>query len=459
MSEDQGITPASTRREFLRTAAVTAAATAAASGVAKSSVYSLAPGRVIGANDRVNIGFVGVGGQGFGAHLSKLKDAQDNEKANPPADKADAWNIDCISACDIYGRRVSAAKQKLGAPDSRMFMDYRKFMEQKDIDAVWVATSDNWHAAVAIAALEAGKHVYVEKPMCRTIEEAFQLYDAVKKSGRLLQVGSQGCSDQKWHVARKVVKDGRIGKAIQAQGSYCRNGTAGEWNYYHIDEDAGPTATGEAYVNWEMFRKGLGPKEWDPDRYFRWRKWWEYGNGIMGDLFPHRLHPLAIALNLPTEGVAGFPIRAASLGGIYVQKINPVTKKKDRDVPDFTNLCIDFAEECSLMLLGSTINEQGWQDMIRGNKATLFFGGGGVEIRPERVYAEEIEGGTEPVEGPGEDIPTHHRNFLDGIRKGTPLNCGIDLAVRVQVMISLGEMAYRRGKTMHFDPKTRKYWG
>lgn len=110
------------------------------------------------------------------------------------------------------------------------------------------------------------------------------------------------------------------------------------------------------------------------------------------------------------------------------------------------------------MLLGSTINEQGWQDMIRGNKATLYFGGTGVQIRPERVWAEEVEFGEEPVEGPGESIEEHQKNFLQCIREGGRPNCNIDLALRVQVIVSLGEMSYRRGKTMHFDPKTRKYW-
>src|SRR5262249_44619123 len=159
----------------------------------------------------------------------------------------------------------------------------------KDIDAVWVTTSDQWHAPIAIDALNAGKHVYVEKPMCKTLEEAFKLYDTVKATKKQLQVGSQGCSDPKWHAAGKIVKEGKIGKVVMAQGSYCRNGKDGEWNYYHIDEDAGPQATGDGYINWEVFRRGQGPAEWDPDRYFRWRKYWAYGSGIVGDLFPHRL--------------------------------------------------------------------------------------------------------------------------------------------------------------------------
>lgn len=435
-----------TRREFFRHAAATAAVGVAATSAAKSSVYSLAPQRVIGANDRILTGHVGMGGQGM-THLRLL------------GENAADFNCQPIAVCDLYVRRKKQAQSDAKLSESQAFDDYGKLLENKDIDAVWVTTSDNWHAPIALAAMQAGKHVYIEKPMCRSIEEAYTLFDAAKKTGRVVQVGSQGCSDQKWHVAGQVVKSGRIGKAIMAQGSYCRNGRDGEWNYYHIDEDASPKSSGDGYVNWEVFRKGLGPKEWDPDRYFRWRKYWAYGNGIMGDLFPHRLHPLMIALALPLEGDRGFPSRVASTGGIYVQKVNPVTGKPDREVPDLTNIVVDFPEEVTVMLLGSTINEQGWPDMIRGNKATLYFGGNGVKVQPERVWAEEVEGGIEPVPGEGERIETHQKNFLDCVRTNGVPNCNIDLALRAQVMISLGEMAYRKGKTMHFDPKTRKAFG
>lgn len=435
-----------TRRELLKTAATATVAAVATAGVARSRAYAVAPPSVLGANDRIRIGFVGVGGQGM-THVRLLKE---NEADN---------NTQHVAVCDLYRRRKKAAQAFCELPDSAAYEDFRKLLERKDIDVVWIATSDNWHAPVAIAAMEAGKHVYIEKPMCRTVEEAYAIYDTAKRTKRLVQVGSQGCSDQKWHVAGRVVKEGRIGHVVQAQGSYCRNGKIGEWNYYTIDKDAGPQATGDGYVNWDMFRMGKEPKEWDPDRFFRWRKYWAYGNGIMGDLFPHRLHPLAIAMNLPQEGLGGFPLRVSSMGGLYVQKINPETKRPDREVPDFTTIQVDFPEECTLMLLGSTINEQGWQDMIRGNKATLYFGGSGVQIKPERVWAEEVEFGEEPVEGPGESIEEHEKNLLKCIREGGRPNCNIDLALRVQIMISLGEMSYRRGKTMHFDPKTRKYWG
>ncbi len=400
--------------------------------------------RVLGANERIQIGHVGIGVQG-GTHVRLLQErSADN-------------NTESIAICDLYGRNRRENQERLKLKDNQVFTDYRKLMEVKDIDAVWVATSDNWHADIALAALGAGKHVYCEKPMCKTVEEAFKLYDAVKKSNLKFQVGSQGCSDAKWHVARQVVASGRIGHVVVAQGSYMRNGRVGEWNNYgRFEKDAGPTATGDAHVDWETFRKGAGPKEWDPDRFFHWRKFWAYGSGLVGDLFPHRLHPLFIAMNQSMEGLKGYPMRVSSGGGLYVQKINPETGKLDREVPDFTTITIDY-EDSTMMAMSSTINEQGWPDAIRGNKGTLYFGGAGVKIVAERAWADEVESGDEPVVGPGEDIAVHEKNLLDCIRENKTPNANIDLAVRVQVGISLAEMSYRQNKTFTFNPQTRQY--
>lgn len=466
-SDNQG-NSGTTRRDFLRNAAASAAVTAAAAGVAKSEVYSLAPSRVLGANDKILIGHIGTGGQGR-AHVKLLSEnsGPDSAGVDKNGNKRQSLNnnTQSIAICDLYVRNQRRAAElirntlKQDIAEKMQMLEYKKLLEIKDVDAVWIATSDNWHAPIAIDALNAGKHVYVEKPMCKTMEEAFGIYDAVKKTGRVLQVGSQGCTDPKWHAAGKMVKEGRIGKTVMAQGSYCRNSTTGEWNYYKIDEDAGPNATGEAYIDWNTFRRGTEPAAWDPDRFFRWRKYYAYGNGIMGDLFPHRLHPLMIAMALPQTGLDGFPSRVSSMGGIYGRKEHPTFKGHiDREVPDLTTLVVDFPEGPTMMLLGSTVNEQGLQDVIRGTKGTLYIGGDTVEAKPEKAYVDEVEGGIERAPG-GEPIENHEKNFLDCIRNGKTPNANIELAVRVQTMISLGDMAYQKGKTLHFDPKTRKVTG
>ncbi len=103
-------------------------------------------------------------------------------------------------------------------------------LAQKDIDAVTIATCDHWHCKTTLAALDAGKHVYVEKPMTRYLPEAFEVYDKVKATGKILQVGSQGCTAAAWHKAADLIRAGQIGTPVWAQGYYCRNSKEGEWN-------------------------------------------------------------------------------------------------------------------------------------------------------------------------------------------------------------------------------------
>src|SRR5579871_1532202 len=208
-----------TRREFLRTSAAVAAAGVVAAKASSMPTTAEGMRRVIGANDRINVGHVGIGVQGM-THVRLL-----HENAAAGLNN----NTQQVAVCDIYVRAKKQGQALLGLQDSQTFSDHRKLLEVKDIDAVWVTTSDNWHAPIAIDALNAGKHVYVEKPMCKTMEENFALYDAVKKTGKVLQVGSQGCTDAKWHVAAGVVKSGYIGHVVVGQGSYNRNGKAGEW--------------------------------------------------------------------------------------------------------------------------------------------------------------------------------------------------------------------------------------
>jgi predicted dehydrogenase len=443
------------RREFIRNAATTVAATVAAPAVAKSSVYSLAPGKVIGANDKIRIAHVGLGVQGFGAHVRLLKQS------------ASENNTEQVAVCDLYTRRMRKASAEIGLSESAWYKDHRKMLERKDIDAVVVATSDHWHAPVAIAAMQAGKHVYCEKPMCKTLDEAFSLYDTVKSTGRKLQVGSQGCSDPMYKSINEIIKSGKIGKMIMGQHSYNRgDNRIGEWNSYGDNpfkapqpgEDdhrkSGPHGTGDDHIDWETYRKGKEPKEWDADRFFRFRKYWTYGSGLVGDLMPHRLHPMVIAMGVPLTGMAGFPMRVSSGGGLYVQKVNPDTGKPDREVPDFTYITVDFGDY-SLIEMSTCINEQGMRPMIRGNKGTIVFAGDNAQVIAERAYVDEVEGATIKLNGNGEPIQVHQKNWLDSIRENKEPNCNIELAVRVQTMITLGELAFRNNQTFLFDPKTR----
>jgi rhodanese-related sulfurtransferase len=190
-----------TRRSFLKKAA-TAAAVVSATNPFKTPVYGQnqapSPGRVVGANDRIAVAYVGVGGQGM-AHVRSQKDhASEN-------------NIAQVAVCDVWQKRLDAARDFLALPETAAYRDHRKLLERNDIDAIVVATVDNWHAAVAIDAMNAGKHVYGEKPLARYLEEGFEIFDTVKRTGKVFQMGSQYCADPMFHKAAEWIKAGTPG--------------------------------------------------------------------------------------------------------------------------------------------------------------------------------------------------------------------------------------------------------
>ncbi|MBI3850148.1 MAG: Gfo/Idh/MocA family oxidoreductase [Verrucomicrobia bacterium] len=426
------------RREFIKKTATAAAAVVATANVFKTPVYgqNQAPsaGRVVGANDRIAVAYIGVGGQGQ-AHVDSMKrNASDN-------------NIVQAAVCDVSKTRNGEAKKMIGNSDVAEFEDYRKLLERKDIDAVCIATVDHWHTKTSIDALNAGKNVYVEKPMTRYLGEAFDLHDTVKKTGKILQVGSQGCSDAKYHKAADLIKAGKIGPLVMSQGSYMRNNPKGEWNNYEIF----PWVTPQD-INWEMWQGSVHKKvSFNGDYFRRWRKYYPYCAGLLGDLVPHRLHPLILATGNPE-----FPVRVNCIGTrkIHSDLLTPGTP--ERDVPESVQLLAEFPSGLTLIVASSSVNEQGFPDIIRGHKATLYFGGNRLELKPERPFADEIDPESFDNLTPGEDIGEHEKNWFSCIRTGKLPHANIDLAVRVQTIISLAEMSDRLGITCLFDEKTRK---
>lgn len=430
------VSGADSRRDFIKKSA-TAAAAVAATNLIKTPIYgqNQAPSaNVTGANNRLTVGYIGVGGQGM-AHVKSQKDnAGDN-------------NIAQVAVCDVWTKRIEGAKKFIGG-NCEGYDDYRRLLERKDIDAVTISTVDHWHAPCSIDAMNAGKHVYVEKPMTRYLGEAFAIHDTVKKTGKILQVGSQGCSDRKWHVAADLIRAGKIGPLVLGQDSYMRNNPKGEWNYT-IDPDAKANN-----LNWNAWRGQVKHKdaaEFNADHYFRWRKYYPYCAGLLGDLFPHRLHPLMLASGNPE-----FPLRVVSVGNAKIHTDSKTPGTYYRTVPENVQLLAEFPSGLCLMVTSSTVNEQGLPSVMRGHHATLYFSGNRVELKPEKAFADEIDPETIDGIAPGESVSVHEKNWFDAIRSNKQPNAGIDLAIRVQTVISLAEMSERLGVACHFDEKSRK---
>jgi predicted dehydrogenase len=424
------------RREFIKKT-ITAAATVAAAPVLQSSLYgqNQAPSaNVTGANNRVAVGVVGVG---FGIGQNHLIGIHDKCNEN---------NTVVAAASDVFNKRRNFAKEKAGLKDSDVYVDYRKLLERKDIDAVLVATHDPMHAQITIDAVNSGKHVYCEKPLTRYLGEAFKVYDAVKASGKVFQVGSQGCSAGGWAKCADLVKDGKLGALVWAQSYYCRNSVGGEWNYL-IEEETKPEN-----IDWERW---LGPVKKQPfsaEDFHRWRKYYRYCAGPLGDLVPHKLHPLMLASGNPE-----FPVRVSAIGTRNVHSDRNTPGTPEREVPEHFQFLAEFPSGYLITITASTVNAKSPGVAIYTHKATLNVGSSGerVELVPEKDFAEEID----PQSFLGlqeEDIRVHEKNWFDCIRSGQQPNANIELAFRVQTVIALAEMSDRLKTTCLFDEKTRK---
>jgi len=440
-----------TRRDFLETTLKTTGASAAAAAgaglLASTPAAGAAPAvnrRILGANDRVGVAVVGVKGMG-GGHLKHITEYMPDE------------NVSLVAVCDVWEKARRKAQADCKLPEASAYDDYRRLLERKDLDAVVVATPDHIHAEVALAALATGRHVYVEKPFTRRLEDAFRIRDAAKASGCVVQLGTQGCSEPKWQKAREVIRAGKLGQLLWAQGSYCRNNPHGEWNY-----DIDPEAS-EKTVEWKSWLGPAPKRAWSPERYFRWRKYWDYGTGLLGDLLPHRLGPLMFAM-----GLNQYPRQVSCMGANLLDTDhgpNPATGKpwgERREVADTHVLIVEFPNGVTLFLATSTSNERGIEDVIRGNRANLVLGGGKVVLEPERPYVDELErADLSPPEDLREDAGArshaqHVINFIRATRGTAAPNAPVELACQVQAVVSMAEKAYRERALVRFDPQTQK---
>jgi predicted dehydrogenase len=437
---ENNVTPSASplpRRDFLKKTATVAAAVAA-TPLFRTPVYgqNQAPSaNVAGANNRIAVAVIGVG---FGIGQNHLVGI--HEKANEN-------NTVVAAASDVFNKRRDFAKAKANLKDADVCDDYRKLLERKDIDAVLIATHDPWHAQASIDSLEAGKHVYCEKPLTRYLGEAFQVYDKVKSTGKVFQVGSQGCSAGGYQKCAELIKAGKIGTLVWAQAWYSRNSLNGEWNYLVENE------TSAANIDWERW---LGPlKTRDPfnaQQYHRWRKYYRYCAGPLGDLAPHRLHPLMLATGNPE-----FPVRVVSIGTKNVNVDKNVPGTDMREVPEHAQLLAEFPSGYVLMITCCTVNGSTPGLSLFGHKANLNVDAtaGKVDLVPQREFGDEIDPENFANLQP-EEIRVHEKNWFDCIRSGKKPNADIELAIRVQTVISLAEISDRLKVSCLFDEKTRK---
>jgi len=420
------------RRAFLATAA-SAAAALQASGKEKPikpGLTAKSASRTVGANDRIRVGMIGVGIMGTG-HLRAFVKQQEADK-----------DIEVVAVSDVYKRHRERAAAITKLEAKNIVVDYREVLRRDDVDCVLIATPDHWHAQMAIDAFAAGKDVYLQKPITLTVDESAQVIAAAAKYNKVLQVGSQFLSDERWHKAKELIEGGAIGEVLWGQTTYSRNSVVGEWNYY-VDEEASAET-----IDWPRW---LGPAKKRPfsaERFFRWRKYWEYSNGIASDLFYHRVGPMLYAMG------ASYPTRVSGAGGIYVQK--------DRDVPDTLGMLAEY-EKFMIVVAGSMANQSANQylpEVIYGHSGTIIVEPTRVVVAPERI-AKALG---RPTEGKTFDFPNatremgrrHSDDFFSCMRTRKTPRLGPELAHQIMVSVMMGCESWRQGEMKLFNPAAKQ---
>ena len=433
------------RREFMGRSVAGAAATGLGLGAP-------AIGRGASPGETVTVGIVGAGirGQELMAALLRV-----------------GGNVAVV--CDLYDghfRRVQEIQ-----PSTPTTREYREVLDRKDLDAVFIATSDHWHAPVAIAAMRAGKDVYCEKPMTHTILEAVRMADVAKQTQRLVQVGSQSLSMPSTHKAKDWVDGGEIGNVYMVQASIFRPSAVGAWRY-PVPPDASPQT-----VDWERFQGTAKHRPFDAARFFQFRNWWDYGTGIAGDEYVHLLSRVHYVLGVQ------FPQTAIATGGIFKWT-------GDRDVPDIHNTFYDYGKFQAVVLANLASN---WDpgEIVRfyGDKGTVELTERAANLVPYnpiesysyplRSWPKELKDqfiaehqddpladvGTarqqpkrekETFTQPAEGTDDHIRNFLDSVKSRQQPIENVDFGLGTAVACHMANISYREKKGVAWNAEKRE---
>jgi len=407
-------------------------------GVAGVSAALATRGRILGANDRINTAVIGLGTRG--SYLLRMALARSGEKND----------VAVVALCDVYQARLSRAATK--ATDAKPYTHHQDLLDRKDVDAVMIATPDHWHAPITLAALNRGMDVYCEKPMTHTVEEAAVVAAAVREKKRVMQIGVQALSWGRWRKIREIVQAGTLGQVVAVQGSYSRNNPKGDWNW-DIASDAGPDATGDAHIDWKQWLGAATERPFDADRFFRFRKYWDYSGGIATDLHYHIVAPFHLALENE------HPVRVSGMGGLWVYN-------DGREVPDTFLTAADYPGKYSMLVQSSQVNEMGPLLLLRGTHATVHLGdewegpqgrnSNIARVVPETPFRDEFRKQWGKDEMVIEDVGNegdqkHVDNFFDCVRSRQQPNCPADLGHKVMSTIDLSVRSYRENKVFVLD--------
>ena len=418
------------RRNFMRTAAAAALAAAPAAMP------------VLGANDRVKVGWIGTGSRGYHVMGQMYQGSKDM--------------VEVVAVCDTFSGNLAKGKdrvQTMGGNTPKTYLDYKDILADPSIDVVFIATPEHLHYAMAMAALKAGKNIYLEKPIGHTIEEGAEIVKLAEKTGKVVQVGTQNRSNKLYIRAKEMFEQGMIGEVHYVRAFWYRNfdPTApipAAWRYV-IPPDAD-----ESNSDWNKFLGSAPKRPFDKHRYYQWRNYWDYSGGISTDLLVHQtdISNFVLGKVLPTTCMAS--------GGIYMWG-----KPDDREVPDTLSALYEYPDNFQLNYSCYFGNDQyGYGEQFLGSEGTIEvldrqklhfypqkFNKKPIKDRQE-VHLDYIKDFNQP-----DATEAHVKNFIEAVQGKAK---AIAPARAGQIAAIPGHMAtlsYKNNKKIYWDPKAEKY--
>jgi predicted dehydrogenase len=440
------------RREFLGVSAAAAGASLAAKTILLDAQPLLAAQAPVAASDRIRFGMIGIGMQGNWLLASAIE---------PPG-------VECVRACDLYDGRHTLAREITAKPDLPTTRRYQEVLEDKSIDCVIAAVPDHWHKQVVVDAVSAGKDIYCEKPMSHSPAEGVDIVEAQKRTGRIVQIGSQRVSSLICKKAKEIVAQGSLGDLMLVEGWLGRNDPTGAWEY------PPPFDLSPQNLDWDTWQGTVPKRPFDPKIFARWRCWKEYGTGVAGDLLVHLISGMMFVLDWNEP-----PKRAMSMGGI-------LRWKDGRNMPDVHASLFQYGEIPVYMRLnlGTDMPET---YRFQGSKGILEMTEFGLSYTPQTgkdtgpsyydgsfphamraAYEKQWRAentpklGEEPMpetisfKGPDyDDVKPHLQNFFDSVRSRKPVVEDAVFGHHAALACHMANESYFRQQAVQWDERTR----
>lgn len=413
-----------TRRSFIQTSAKAAVGAGIATALPWEALAKIKQG--ISANDKINVGVIGVNGMGWSDTSSFMKIPE----------------INIAALCDVDDNVLNYRKYELAknGMQTKTYGDYRKMLENKDLDVILIGTPDHWHCLQMVEACEAGKDVYVEKPIGNSIEECNAMVAAQKKYNKAVQVGQWQRSMPHFVDALNFIKTGKLGKIR----------TVKAWAYqgWMKNIEVKPDGPAPAGVNYDMWLGPATKRPFNPNRFhFNFRWYWDYAGGLMTDWGVHLIDYALLGMD------AAFPKSAVALGGKYAYPDGA------HETPDTLATVYEFDgynmiwEQAQSISNGNYGKDHGISYI--GNNGTLVLWRGGWEVIPDEKRMEAIP--YQPNKGSGLDL--HTVNFVEAVksRKLDKLTCPIQAGAHVATVCQMGNISYRSGSKVSWDVAKGKF--